>query len=329
MSDSLSLGRRACAPARILLILIPLLALAAAASAQLPGTLNGQVEDENGTPIAGVLITVTDPETPDFQQTATTDDRGRFRIRLINATIPYDYRFTKEGYQEFTNPGLNIPARQNTRMNFTMKSVAAALAEAGAEIDAEQVARGAAIEVYNQGVAALQAGNQSTAESLFRSALEKDPELGPAHAALARLYLQGQRHQEAVDAAQRAIELETDPDAMNQVLYNAYTALGQQEQAAAALEKLKAANPERASQNLFNQAADAYNQGDMAAAKTGLEQVIAVDPEHAKAHYLLGLIYINEGENEKAKSHLEKFLELAPSDPDAATAQEMLKYLQQ
>jgi tetratricopeptide (TPR) repeat protein len=329
MSDTLSLGRRASAPARTMLFLVPMLALAAVAAAQLPGTLNGQVEDENGQPIEGVMITVTDPERPDFQETATTDDRGRFRIRLANATVPYDYRFTKEGYQEFTNPGLDIPARKNTRMTFTMKSVAAALAEAGAAADPKEMARGAAVDVYNQGVAALQSGSRSTAESLFKSALEKDPELGAGYAALARLYLQDERHQEAVDAAQRAIELEADAAAMNQILYNAYTALGQEEQAAAALEKLKAANPEQASQNIFNQAADAYNKGDMVAAKSGLEQVIAANPEHAKANYLLGLIFINEGENEKAKMHLQKFLELAPSDPDAATAQEMLKYLEQ
>ena len=33
------------------------------------------------------------------------------------------------------------------------------------------------------------------------------------------------------------------------------------------------------------------------------------------------------GDTEKAKSHLERFLELAPSDVDAPLAQEMLKYL--
>jgi tetratricopeptide (TPR) repeat protein len=209
-----------------------------------------------------------------------------------------------------------------------MKSNAAALA-AGAQIDPVQAARGAAIDVYNQGVAALQSGSHATAESLFKSAIEKDGELGPAYAALARIYLQNERHQEAVDAARRSIELDTDADSMNQILYNAYTALGQDDLASSALAKLSAVNPERAGKNIFNQAADSYNANDMAAAKIGLEQVISIDPSHAKANYLLGLIYINEGENAKAKLHLAKFLELAPSDPDAATAQEMLKYLDQ
>jgi tetratricopeptide (TPR) repeat protein len=326
MTDPLSTlrGRRL---RRLVPVTALALLLASVATAQLPGTLNGQVFDEKEQPIAGVVITVTDPERPDFSQTATTDDRGRFRIRLANATVPYDFRFAKEGYQELVSPGLNIPARQNTRMNFNLKSQEAALA-AGAPVDAEQAARGAAVEVYNQGVAALNSGDLETAEVLFETALEKKPDLGAAHGALARLYLRAERHQEAVDAALEAIELETDVASMNQVLYNSYTALGDQEKAAAALVKLREANPEAASKNIFNQAADAYNAGDMEAAKAGLLQVISVDASHAKANYLLGLIYVNEGDNAKAKEHLGKFLELAPDDPDAATAREMLQYLE-
>lgn len=302
------------------------LVVALPVAAQSPATLNGQILDENDEPIEGVVVTVTDPDRPDFSQTSTSDSRGKFRVRLANGAVPYDYRFTKDGYQEFINPGLNIPARKNTSMTFNMKSQAAALA-AGATIDPEQVARGAAIDVYNQGVAALNSDSLETAEVLFKTALEKKPDLGAAHGALARLYLRTERHQEAVAAANKAIELETDLDSMNQILYNSYTALGQTDLAAAALEKLQAANPERASKNIFNQAADAYNAGDMVTAKKGLEQVISVDPSHAKANYLLGLIFINEGNNAKAKEHLAKFLELAPSDPDAATAQEMIEYL--
>ncbi|HVS65662.1 MAG TPA: tetratricopeptide repeat protein [Thermoanaerobaculia bacterium] len=325
MTDS-SLILRGTRGRRLLVVTGLALLIATAAAAQIPATLNGQVFDENDQPIEGVLVTATDPERPDFSETATTDERGRFRIRLANGTVPYDYRFTKEGYQEFISPGLNIPARKNTRMNFNMKSQEAALA-AGAPVDPEQAARGAAVEVYNQGVAALNSGSLETAEALFETAIEKKPDLGAAHSALARLYLRAERHQEAVDAANKAIELETDAASMHQVLYNSYTALGDKEKAEEALAKLQEANPEAASKNIFNQAADAYNAGNMPEAKTGLEQVIAADPDHAKANYLLGLIYINEGETAKAKQHLTKFLELAPNDPDAGTAQEMLNYL--
>jgi Flp pilus assembly protein TadD len=41
----------------------------------------------------------------------------------------------------------------------------------------------------------------------------------------------------------------------------------------------------------------------------------------------LGLCYSSSGENSKARAAFEKFLELAPNDPEAGTVKEMLSYL--
>jgi hypothetical protein len=38
-------------------------------------------------------------------------------------------------------------------------------------------------------------------------------------------------------------------------------------------------------------------------------------------------VFINTGDNAKAKEHLQTFIELAPEDNDAATAKEMLASL--
>jgi Tfp pilus assembly protein PilF len=43
---------------------------------------------------------------------------------------------------------------------------------------------------------------------------------------------------------------------------------------------------------------------------------------------MLGLCYVNSGDNAKAKEHFSRFLELAPDDPDAGTAAEMVQYLE-
>ena len=43
--------------------------------------------------------------------------------------------------------------------------------------------------------------------------------------------------------------------------------------------------------------------------------------------HVVGLDHLSKGENPDAKSALAKFIELAPDDPDAATAREMLNYL--
>jgi len=112
------------------------------------------------------------------------------------------------------------------------------------------------------------------------------------------------------------------------VLYAAYSATGQSAKAKEVLSRMEAQDPEKAGKNLFNQAADLYNAGNLADAKPILERVVSSQASNARAHYMLGLCYINEGANEQAKTHLEKFIELAPKDPDAATAKEMISYLQ-
>ena len=57
------------------------------------------------------------------------------------------------------------------------------------------------------------------------------------------------------------------------------------------------------------------------------ERILSIDDSHAKVHYFLGLIAVNDGNNAKAKEHLAKFVELDPEDPDAGTAKEMISYL--
>ena len=307
-----------------------LLLFALASVAQLPGTMFGVIQDENGEPVPGVTIRITDPEAPDFEQVETSNKRGRYRLMLKNATKRYTFKLSKEGFQTVTLNGVKIPATKDTRRNFNMSSAAAAqaaAAEGGGDVDPEAAAKGGATKTYNDGVNALNAGDMDTALLYFESALEKDPSLGIAHAALAKVLVTKGEHAKALAAAERAVELEVDKSSLSQVFYAAYSALGEEEKAEATLAEMQASDPEKAGQNLFNEGAELYNGGNMAEAKAVFERLLAVDSEHPRAHYMIGMIYASESSNDKAKEHFEKFIELAPNDPEAATAQEMLKYL--
>ena len=55
---------------------------------------------------------------------------------------------------------------------------------------------------------------------------------------------------------------------------------------------------------------------------------LSIDASQAKAHYFLGLDHLSKGNNAEAKTSLETFIRLAPDDPDAATAGEMLSYIE-
>ncbi|MEM7588061.1 MAG: tetratricopeptide repeat protein [Acidobacteriota bacterium] len=69
------------------------------------------------------------------------------------------------------------------------------------------------------------------------------------------------------------------------------------------------------------------NAGDTATAINHLKASFDEAGE-ANAYYYLGLAQIAAGESAKAKEHLQKFLELAPTHPEAATAREVLNQLE-
>jgi len=194
--------------------LVIALALAGAtlAPAQLPGNLFGSVLDENGEGIPGVTITVTDRES-NFHEEFTTDKRGRYKIFVSNSNPKYDFAFAKDGYQPFNMPGIKIIARQNTRMNFDMQSVDAAqtaameqaAAAAAGEVDEDLEAKGSYIKVYNQGVAALDAGNVAGAATLFQDVLAKKEDYGPAFGGMARVHWKREEWEPAIAAALRSL----------------------------------------------------------------------------------------------------------------------------
>jgi len=311
-----------------LLLFVAVVGLASWAGAQAPGTMFGIIFDENDQPVPGVKIVVTDPERDDVRQEFTSDKRGRYKIRLANVIVPYNITLSKDGFATVNLTNVKIPAKQETRRNMRMQSATAAIASGEAEVDLEEAAKGNAVKIYNEGVQALNLGDAETAKELFLDALDKKPDLNQAISALARAHLELKEYNEAVEWAQKAIDADTEVESMTQVLYSSYTALGDEEKAHQALAKLKQADPEKASLNMFNEAADLFNAGDLEAAKAAFLKIIETNPDHAKSHYMLGLCYVNSGENAKAKEEFNRFLELAPDDPDAATAAEMVKYLE-
>jgi tetratricopeptide (TPR) repeat protein len=94
------------------------------------------------------------------------------------------------------------------------------------------------------------------------------------------------------------------------IRYDAYNRLGDTEGAKRALADLVAADPEWASVDLFNHAQELFNTNQIEAAKAVLEELIKIRPDHAEAHYVLGLCLNSSGDLKTAKSHFEKFLEL-------------------
>ena len=110
------------------------------------------------------------------------------------------------------------------------------------------------------------------------------------------------------------------------VAANAAGMLGEIEAEEAYLARYQELNPGDPA-TVFNQAVVFLNTMDDAGARPLLEECLALDPEYSKCLFEYGMLLLRAGDLEGAKTHLEKYLEVAPDGPDAQAARETVKYL--
>lgn len=303
------------------------LGMSSPASALNQARLHGTITDENGKPVAGVLVTVTCPEVKSFKLEATSDKRGNWAVTLIDATKSYNYRYSKEGYQEMQQD-LKVALGSNERRDFTMLSVAEARKRGVTVAMQEATPEEKAVIIFNEGAEASQMGDLVTAKQKMIEASTLNPQLTVAFSALAGFLHAEKDYAGAVEAAEKALALDPRDARSLRVAVEANTALGNKEKAKAASVALAAVDPKAGAIDLFNQGVREYNTGTIPAALALFEQALAADPTYGKTHFMLGMCYISQGENAKAKEHLESFIAVAEADDaDAATAKEMLSYI--
>jgi tetratricopeptide (TPR) repeat protein len=200
--------------------------------------------------------------------------------------------------------------------------------EIAIELEAAEDAASTAVRLYNEGGEAFESGDNASALSNFREAAELDPTLVDAHHAIATLELAAGNYEASAEAAEKALALGSEDVRTLRVLYDAYDELGRIDELTEIAPRLAAVDPQYGGAKLLEQAATMWNSGQTERAVTLSRLALAIDPSLAKAHYFLGLDYLSRGENAEARASLERFIELAPDDPDAAAASEMLKYVE-
>ncbi|MDH3744604.1 MAG: tetratricopeptide repeat protein [Acidobacteriota bacterium] len=295
----------------ILVLLVGLVPVALSAANE--GYVVGTVLDENGEPVTGMSITVQDEGKTAVIAETETDDKGKYRILLQEADLTYAYLLEKKGYAPF-EASFAVAAGKESEMNITVLS--------------KEAAKRGAPAMFNEGATAARNGDLAEAEARFKGAIELDPGLAQAHAALGQILLMQERNEEAAEEAQRAMEIEPENAAYLGLLRQALQAMGDKGKAAEIQMAMEQANPKVLASNSFNRGATLFESGSMKEARGAFEQAVAADPDHARGHYMLALCLVNSGEKAVAREHLEKFLELAPEDPDAAGARDMLAYLE-
>lgn len=312
--------------------LVLVLAFAGSLHAVGEGRVVGTVVDGQGKGVAGAKVLLTLPNMSSYKQEKTTDKDGKFTLLILDATKEYELRIEKESFQPYMEK-IKPLIGETQRITFTLGQVV----EEAIPPTAEELAKAkemeqnnAAIMAYNAGVALVKSNDINGAAAKFEEALKINPDLIEAHAVLADIYIDQKKYKEALASADRVLKVRPDDKPALTARYDAATALGDKAMAAAAMKALSAVAPgPEAAVRLLNEGVDHYNSGRMPQAIEVFEQAVKLDPNMAKAHYMLGLSYANADQKEKARNHLSKFLELAPNDKDAATAKEMLEYVKQ
>jgi len=303
-------------PVASALLVAAALSLAGAAAAQ-QARIQGVVTDGKGGPVEGVKVTITTASNARFKLELTTDARGKWGTILNNAVPPYIYKFEKTGFlpHQLTK---KIGIGSVETLDIVLYTPEQAVASGKAEIKKDPF-----VETYNDAVEKFQAGRYAEALAKAEEATRLGPDKPNAWALAAKLASPLKDWDKVVTYAEKALALDPEAADLYPLLVQSYRAKGDKAKVGEYEKKFAAANPDNPD-ILYNQAVELYNKNDFKGAAPILVKVIEERPDYAKAHFLLGMSYVNLNRIPEMKKHLQEYLKLEPKGADAAVAKEML-----
>ncbi|WP_343520785.1 TonB-dependent receptor, partial [Sphingomonas sp.] len=114
---------------------------AAASAQQITSGIVGTVTDENGAPLAGATVTVTDTRTG-AERTITTGTEGTFAATGLVTGGPYTVAATADGFEGQTVNDINTTLQGNTSLTFALSSGGGEIVVTGSRVRATTLAVG-------------------------------------------------------------------------------------------------------------------------------------------------------------------------------------------
>jgi tetratricopeptide (TPR) repeat protein len=290
------------------------LAVSAAAWAQVQGKLMGVVRDAQGNPLEKASVRIVSTRTASVNYELMTNKEGRFTQVGIQPGY-FQITVKKDGYMpRMTEARVSLAGETNLEFKLdtadavALRSISAAdkaflegsklygeqkYAEAAAALE-EAVGMSQTNWGYylNLGLAYKKLDRKDEALAAFRKAVELNPESYNANKELGEVLGKGDAFTEAKIYYQKAVALSPDdPDAH------------------------------------YNLGACLTNTGEQDAALEHFVKATELKADYADAYYQMGTIYIGRNEVPQAIQSLEKFLELAPAHEKAPLAKQLLQYL--
>ena len=294
-----------------------------ASSGYAQGRIQGKVVDKDDKPIANAKITITSSASNQKWNLETNKQgeyfqlglpRGRYVILVEKADLG--------AMQAMVDVRAGAPATQDFK-----------IIPGQAGLTQDQLAKNASLQkLFDDAVMASKAGDHATAIARYTDVAAGVPTCADCYYNIGLGYSALKDYAQAETAFKKAIELKPDHADAYSGLANVYNAqkkfdLASQASAKAAELTGAAAAGGGSADSLYNQGVIAWNAGKADEAKTHFQSALKVDPNHGPSHFQLGMAYLNLGQLAEAKTEFETYLKLAPTGPNAAQAQGMLKAL--
>jgi tetratricopeptide (TPR) repeat protein len=290
------------------------LALAVPAFAQ-TGLVKGKVVDGEGKPVADAPVTIEFMEGVARKFATKSDRRGEF-VQLGLQSGGYRVSATVDklgtGYAD-----VRIRIGQTSEVTIRLSTVPPGTDPKVAEMR----------KAFEEGVAASRANDYDTAIAKFQAALAAQPICAECYFNIGYAYQLKKDEKQAEENWKKALELKPDhPESLN-ALATLYNNQKRFDEAAATSAKAAASAPAGNADAVYNQGIILWNAGKIAEAKVKFEEVTKTDPNHADARFQLGMALLNEGKVPDAVAAFELYLKLAPSGQFAGQAKTMLAQL--
>src|SRR3954470_21613406 len=300
-------------PLRTAVAIIAAALLATSAMAQPHGNarLTGKVVDEQGQPVADVVVRAQMDGQSDFL-TAKTDKKGEWRINGAS-NGQWKVELAKPGVGNAAEV-VEVKEEKAPPLNVTLKKGAApAAADPMAEVNG-QLQKAAEI---------AQAGNVPGARKIYEDLIAKYPQIYQLEGFIARTYAAENNVPQALEHLK--INLEKEPTNVELKLFQAELLMESGDKAGAsailnAIDLKDVKDP----YTYINQAIFLINDKKGPEAVELLTKLIAQFPTNNELYYYRGRAYVASDKLEEARADLDKFVSLAPNAKEAADARKIL-----
>lgn len=290
------------------------LALAAPAFAQ-TGLVKGKVIGPDGKPVQDAVVTIEATDGVSRKLTTKSDRRGEFvQLGLQSG----GYRISATADKLGSGAGeVRVRVGQTAEVTITL-----AATPPGADPKVAELRK-----AFDAGVTASRNKDYDSAIASFQAALALQPACHECYYNIGYALLQKKDDTQAEEQWKKGLEIKPDHAETLTALATLYNNQKRFDEAAAVSAKVTASSPGGSADALYNQGIILWNAGKIAEAKVKFEETVAADPSHADGRYQLGMALLNEGKMPEAVASFEKYLQLAPTGQFAAQAKAMLSQL--